>query len=62
MCIILFPLPTLIFIRPMDLLSLNIMKIKLGLTGFLQQGQVSCLYKTQTKSGLQQELLCLFNQ
>lgn len=34
---------TLIFMRPIDLLSLNMTKIKLGFTGFLQQGQVSCL-------------------
>lgn len=35
--------PTLIFMHPMVLLSLNMMKIRLGLTCFLQQGQVSCL-------------------
>lgn len=39
------PFPTLIFMRPIDLLNLNMTKIKLGLTGFLQQGQVSCLNK-----------------
>lgn len=47
--------PTLIFMHPMDLLSLNMMKIRLGLTYFLQQGQVSCLqWRNNSPLGLLQ--------
>lgn len=53
--------PTLIFMRPIDLLSLNMTKIKFGFTGFLQQGQVSCLQRINTNQFLStSNTSCLF--
>ena len=52
--------PTLIFMRPIDLLSLNMTKIKLGFTGFLQQGQVSCLKRICMDQTLMTIQYCTF--